>query len=224
MQITEVKTYKQLEQFIAECKQEGFNLNVRDWEVHNSKLDSIINAANTLKLECRYDQLRKLYKDSYAQFEAEIQNHFFQFNQSDKLKEVSRNLAIVPKYTSQWTIFIVERKKTLNQVIAEGFIPNDENRPIDYYWEAIDLSGDPTKIKFRCQHSSTLNDIFTALGLTFQVPYYNTDGYNFNGLDGENFKLYKNGNFTISNVEVATALLNLAKLRYLNQDCYLIKQ
>ena len=194
MQFAEIKSLKDLEIILNEASKSGFNLNLQSWRIHDSKLDNIITKVNTLNLNCDYDKLRKLYKDSYAQFEADVQKHFSQFGLADKLKELSRHLNI------------------------------DSKHPANNYWEAIDLSVNPTKIKFRCADSFYLNQIFKALGFDFEVRYYRMNSSNFDGWEADGFKMYKNGNFTIANPEIAKALLEMAKLRYLTEDCYLVKQ
>ena len=218
MQFAEIKSLKDLEIILNEASKSGFNLNLQSWRIHDSKLDNIITKVNTLNLNCDYDKLRKLYKDRYAQFEADVQKHFSQFGLADKLKELSRHLNIDSKHCSQ------DHKVSREASIAAGFIPNNSEYSANNYWEAIDLSVNPTKIKFRCAESFYLNQIFKALGFDFEARYYRMNSSNFDGWEADGFKMYKNGNFTIANPEMAKALLEMAKLRYLTEDCYLVKQ
>ena len=84
----QIKNKTDLKNIVDFLYENGFGY-LRDYELHNSKIDSIINKANTLGIKYEPEKLKSSFKhlENYSDIEKEAKQFFSKFNVDDKINE-----------------------------------------------------------------------------------------------------------------------------------------
>ena len=77
----------ELKQLLDFLEEQGFG-HMREWEIHDKKVDSLISKANKLNLAYPNSFKERFYKlDDYNEITKELEKHFSQFSVDDKIME-----------------------------------------------------------------------------------------------------------------------------------------
>lgn len=215
MDIKEVATRTDLEKFLKYCENAGFRFHANTWEVEQSKLESIIWAANTLNIGYDYKKLKREFFDptqNFNEFKNLVEAYFSFFDETYAVQET------VNKYCWIDSIHLNgdEAKRLLPDYLAKGFKPiHDE--PLPYTFSVYDFSKDPTKTKYRFRDlgSSNINLVLKKLGASWECPSFSS--FSGKNPDNENIKVFKNGNCLIYDQKIATKLHTFLKNKYLDK-------
>lgn len=212
MQI-DIKTAVDLEKFCHELEKAGFGFKINyQSKMLESKLQSIVRAANPLNVEYNFDILKKQYFQNgvFADFQKGVEEYFSQFDTRYK------QLETVEKYALLDCIWVSgsNGEKIWEEYIGKGYqpLPNTSGEK-KWAFGVYDFSKPATKTKFRFSDNSFgINRVLEALGADWECPYFSD--FRGNYPDNENIKVFKNGNVLIHDEKIASLLLELLKEKY----------
>jgi hypothetical protein len=226
-----IKNFKQLTQILEELDKQGFSY-INEYDLHNKKINYIINAKNTLCIKYDYYKITKNIgkEEDYEKIEKIVENYFSNFSMTDKIQELIQKCPIKNYIRLYISKYDSEDKKDKFKKDLEKYPIRSKTKDNDGYenYIAHDLSGNSLKIILSTNNYYEFEQLVGMfLEKDFKTPnlysWSNEFEYGKTYYYGKlEYKFFKNGTIQIKHPNL-NKLKEEYKKYYLTWDSHAIK-